>query len=68
MPEKKIKIYKTIAESIVTYGAEVWWTREPIRKRVHMEIGYWSVCCRLILLDTVNNEEITESMNTYIPI
>ena len=33
-PETKIKVFKTILDSTVTYGAEIWETTEHMRKRL----------------------------------
>lgn len=62
--DTKIRIYKSIVESIVTYGAEVWETTEQMKKKLlAMEMGYWRRCCKLTLLDKVRNEHIRNRMN-----
>ena len=59
----KIRIYKTIVESIATYGAEVWETTEQMKKKLlAMEMGYWRRCCKVTLRDRVRNDEIRERM------
>lgn len=63
-PEIKIRIYKTLVESIMTYGAEVWELSEQLKRRLlAAEMGFWRRCCRLTLLDKVRNEVIRERMN-----
>lgn len=63
-PEIKIRIYKTLVESIMTYGAEVWELTEQLKKRLlAAEMSFWRRCCRLTLMDKVRNEEIRERMN-----
>jgi hypothetical protein len=59
----KKRIYKTIVESAVTYGAEVWTTTQNMRNRLStVENGYWRRCCRLTLRDRVTNVRIREMM------
>ena len=67
--ETKIRIYKTIVESIVTYGAEVWEMTESLRgKLLSMEMGFWRRCCRLTLMDKIRNNEIRERIGVGITI
>lgn len=48
-PETNINC-KTIVESGITYGVEVWETPEHKRKRLQaVETGYWRRCCRVTL-------------------
>ena len=60
----KIRIYKTIIESIATYRAEVWDISEQTKKKLlAMEMGCWRRCCRRTLLDRIRNEDIRTEMN-----
>lgn len=60
----KIKIYKSIVESIVTYGAEVWATTEQLKKKLRAtEMGYWRRCCQLTIQDKIRNEDVLARLN-----
>lgn len=55
----KRRLYKTIVESIATYGSEVWEiSKGNENKLTAMEMDYWRRSCGLTLLDKVRNEEI----------
>ena len=42
----KIRIYKTIVESIGLYGAELWEINKRNKSIRAMELDYWRRCCR----------------------
>uniref|UniRef100_A0A1B6I2T3 Reverse transcriptase domain-containing protein n=1 Tax=Homalodisca liturata TaxID=320908 RepID=A0A1B6I2T3_9HEMI len=50
----KRRIYESIIESTVTYGAEVWTITQKLKKRIEtVENSYWRRCCRLTLEDRI---------------
>lgn len=60
---KKIKItlYRTIVESITTYGAEVWELNKKEKdKLISLEMDYWRRSCRISRLEHVRNTRIRE--------
>lgn len=60
----KTTIYKTIIESICTYGAETWEMTKRDRSRLTaLEMDYWRRSCRISRLDHVRNETIRQMMN-----
>lgn len=60
----KTVIYKTIVESICTYGAETWELTQRDRSRLMaVEMDYWRRSCRISRLDHVRNDTIREMMN-----
>lgn len=62
-PVTKRRIYKTIVESVATYGAEVWDMTQQLKNKLKaMEMTFWRRSCKLTLLDRVRNEEIRTRM------
>lgn len=59
----KKTIYKTITESITTYGSEVWVVNKRMENRLMaVEMDFWRRSCRVSRLDRVRNETIRERM------
>ena len=58
---KRIKrlLYKTIVESTLIYGSDVWSITERNKKKLKaVEMEYWRKSCGLTKLDKIRNEEI----------
>lgn len=59
----KTDIYKTLIESVMTYGSEVWVMDKNMKQKLlSAEMSYWRRCCSLTLFDKIRNEEIRERM------
>lgn len=61
-PEIKIRIYKILMDSIMTYVAEVWDSTE--QRLLTAELAFWRRCCITTLLDTVGNGVTHVKMNS----
>jgi hypothetical protein len=65
----KIRIYKSIIESIATYGSELWVINKNDASKIKaMEMNYWRRCCQLTRRDRVRNTEIRERMGIDIDV
>ena len=65
----KKRIFTSIVESTVTYGAEVWTIKNKGKKKINtVENGFWRRCCRLTLEDRVTNHRIKEMMEVNVPL
>ena len=61
--ETKKGIYKTLIESVTTYGSEVWVTNKNTnQKLLPAEMSYWRRTCSITLFDRVKNETIRQRM------
>lgn len=61
--ETKTTIYKTILESICTYGSEVWELTGRNKARLKaLEMDYWRRSCGVSRLEHITNEEIRRRM------
>lgn len=59
----KIRIYSTIVESIMTYGAETWVINKRNKSKINaVEMECWRRCCRVVRTDRIPNEEIRNRM------
>lgn len=62
--ETKKRIYKSIVESVMVYGAEVWDVSETNRRKLlATEMDYLRRSCRRSRLEMVRNTEIREMMD-----
>ena len=58
----KIRVSKTIAESIATYGAELWVINKKDSSKLQaMEKDYWRRRCQSVRTDRISNSEIRKS-------
>ncbi|PSN49421.1 hypothetical protein C0J52_23133 [Blattella germanica] len=56
-------IYKTIVESIVLYGAEVWEIPKKSENKLKaMEMDFWRRSCSVSRLERIQNQSIRERM------
>lgn len=61
--ETKTTIYKSIVESIATYGSEVWEVTEKNKKKLKaLEMDFWRRSCGVSRLEHIRNEEIRQRM------
>lgn len=61
--KNKTAIYKTIVESISTYGSETWELKKRDKDRLmSLEMDFWRRSCRYTRLDHIRNERIREIM------
>lgn len=62
--DTKMRIYKTIVQSVMTYGAEVWDLSQVNRKKLlSTEMDFLRRSCRRSRLERVRNEVIKRNMN-----
>lgn len=65
----KRRIYKTIIESISTYGSELWVLNETNKQKLRaMEMDCWRRCCGHTRMDRIRNQQIRDEMEVDIDI
>lgn len=61
--DNKIRIFKTIVRSIITYGSEVWVTKWQLKsKLLATEMDFWRRSARISRRERIRNEVIRDKM------
>lgn len=65
----KVHMFKSLVESCITYGSEVWTVNRRLQHRINaVEMAFWRRSCGVTLFDHIRNEEIRERVGIEAPL